>query len=258
MQRHTRFPSVLFLFFVALSSAGTFGLFTACNPAQQVQSTYYSMDSLRTGDPTIEALIAPYRSQLEEKMNVVIGSSTVEMLKAQPESTLGNFTADAILGSARSKHEGKIDFAMSNYGGLRIPVLAAGDITVGNMYELMPFDNMLVLVELTGTEVRQLMDHSIAKGGWPVSEEVSVVVDTVARKASSIQISEKALDDAATYSVLVSDYMANGGDDCVFLKDQPRTKLHYLFRDALIDHVKAVTAEEQVFTPVLEGRMRIE
>ena len=94
-------------------------------------------------------MIEPYKSTLDVQMNEVIGTVSQEMTKKKPESTLGNWYADAMI--AGTKKEGyPVDFAISNYGGLRVPYISAGPLTRGEIYELCPFDNLLVIVDVPG------------------------------------------------------------------------------------------------------------
>ena len=97
------------------------------------------------------------------------------LTKGRPESSLGNWTADLLLAAARDLFPGyAIAFAVQNYGGLRLSEIGTGPLTVSELYELMPFDNELVLVELGGATLRAFIDHTLADGGWPVSEGLSV------------------------------------------------------------------------------------
>lgn len=217
------------------------------------EASYYSIDSTTTEDPAILALIAPYKKDLDAEMNQIIGNAAVDMEKAQPESGLGNFAADAILDIARQQFDQTIDCAVSNHGGLRIPVLAKGPITKGSMFELMPFDNMLVVMELDGNETLHFFNHIAKKGGWPISKEIQMGIENGA--ATKVTIANQAIDPNHTYRILISDYMANGGDDCVFFEGKTRYDLGILFRDALLQYVEQQEAKGKTISAVVEGRV---
>ncbi len=210
---------------------------------------FYLTDNELTSDSEIEEMISPYRDKLNKKMGEVIGTLETELTKDQPESTLGNFVADAILASAKKRYSKQVDFSLPNYGGLRVPYIKAGDITMSDMFELMPFDNKLVIVHLNGADVKQLFDHITGLGGWPISKGVEIRLDTLNQKNEYI-INGEDLKLNNKYTFCVSDYIANGGDNCSFLKDKKRDDLNLLFRDALIEYVK----ENKIINVNLEKR----
>src|SRR5690606_6510040 len=105
------------------------------------------------------ALIAPYRQQVTSKMSEVIGTATTELGKAEYESPLGNFVVDLMLQQTNMIMSEPVDMAQSTNGGLRVP-LPAGPINVGNIFELMPFENELVVLTLDGPTTQELFDFA--------------------------------------------------------------------------------------------------
>ena len=168
-------------------------------------------------DIEINEMIAPYKEDLDAEMNQVIGVCEKELMKALPECTLGNWAADAILEQCNNTYSGPVDFAVVNYGGIRIPSLPQGDITTGKIFELMPFDNMLVVLEVKGSVVQQLFENIAGRGGWPVSKGVVCTFNT-AGQLLDVQINGKAIDTNKIYRIGITDYVANGGDKCDFFK----------------------------------------
>ena len=75
-------------------------------------------------------------------MNTVIGFSTIGLTKKLPESGLGNLIADAMKEMAQKKYATKVDAAFVNYGGIR-SYIPKGEITIGKIFEIMPFDNLI-------------------------------------------------------------------------------------------------------------------
>ncbi|MCP4441768.1 MAG: hypothetical protein GY810_22910 [Aureispira sp.] len=215
--------------------------------ACQVQNHLYKTDAnyvktkeLKETDESVTTLVGPYKEKLDKEMNAVIGQATTSLTKEQPECTLGNWLADLTLKKCEDYSKTKIDFAVLNQGGIRIPTLVKGDVTRGNIFELMPFDNMLVILEFPGEEMQTLFDHMVFKGGWPISEGVSYSFKD--GKATNIKINGRAIDLKKTYKIATNDYIANGGDKCAFFKEKPRTEIGKLFRDAIITHVEELTA----------------
>lgn len=230
--------------------------------ACQVQNYLYKTDTnyiktkeLKEEDESITALVAPYKEQLDKEMNTVIGKAALSLTKEQPECTLGNWLADLTLKKCIDYSKLDVDFAVLNQGGIRIPTLAEGDVTRGKIFELMPFDNMLVILELPGSEMQTLFDHIVAKGGWPVSAGTYYTFKD--GKAVNVLINGKEIDPNKTYLIATNDYIANGGDNCAFFKDKPRTETGKLFRDAIIEYTEELTKAQKSIEAEVEGRASI-
>lgn len=235
-------------------------LLSSCTTYHHVQSVEVTAVRMTTDaaapDSAITAMIAPYKRDLDASMNAVIGTAVRPLTKGRPESLLGNWAADAIHAQGERYMGERIDFAFTNNGGLRIPALAAGDITVGKIYELMPFDNILVTLELSGSEVLALADYIASRGGEPISAPLRLRI--VQGKAQDVTLQGASIDTAATYTVLTTDYLANGGDQLSFFRGKPQRSLEVYFRDALIDYVTALTKASQGVDAQLDGRIQLE
>ncbi|MBC6993416.1 5'-nucleotidase C-terminal domain-containing protein [Neolewinella lacunae] len=197
-----------------------------------------------TEEQSMAELIAPYKAQLEEKMNRQLATLAKPLRKGNPESTLGNWMADLMMDAARDASPGRaVAFATANDGGLRVQEIGAGPLLVSEIYELMPFDNELVLVDLTGAETMAFINHIANSGGWPVSKELKVVRENGLLKVS---ISGQAIDPAGRYLVAMPDYVANGGSDSSMVKGKPQTSTNLLIRDLLITYAARATAPIEV------------
>lgn len=218
----------------------------SCNKYYQATSavpTNYRIAAAEdaNGEDPLLAIIAPYKTALDSKMSSVIGEVSGRLYKEKPESPLGNWVADALQTETQLISNKPIDASVQNYGGLRIPELPEGAITLGKIYELMPFDNMQVIVEMSGTITQRFFDLIAADGGWPVSKEVQFVLKE--NRADRLTIGGQAVDPAATYRIALPDYIANGGGDADFLIDLPRENTGQFVRDLLIRHVKRLTEQ---------------
>lgn len=205
-------------------------------------------------DPSVEEYIAPYRAQLDSEMNRVIGTSAVRLTKPgnQSETLLGNFFTDALLEQTRKEHP-DIDFAFGTKGGLRIE-LPEGHITIGHIFELMPFENKLVILELTGEKVAQIAQFIADSHGQPVG---GMTLEIQNGKARNIQIDGKALQPNKVYKMLTYDYLANGGDQTKGLDDPiSRVDLPQKVRETLIDHITDLTARGKQINTRLDGRVK--
>lgn len=228
---------------------------TACTPHYQLTgSNYYGYQIYKGLHASNEAekLIIPYRDSLMNKMNVIIGVSETSLEKQQPEGTLGNFCADALLQIASTKANRNVDVCFMNNGGLRVPSLPKGDITVGNIFELMPFDNELVVMEISGKDMLEICNRIAARGGWPVSGLRMTIRNY---KAENILIQGKPLDVNTTYTIATNDYLANGGDELEMLKTYQKQTFNLYLRDALIDYIKALHQMNKTITSQKDQRI---
>jgi 2',3'-cyclic-nucleotide 2'-phosphodiesterase (5'-nucleotidase family) len=232
-------------------------LMAACSPAlyQPASKVTYGKYDVKpgTGVSSMQTMLAPYSANVNTTMNTVIGSLAQPLEKKMPESSLGFFMTDSYKYQAEKVFGQKVDLAFMNNGGIRINNMPAGKITVGSIYELMPFDNLLVLLELNGNQLQALMDHIATRGGWPISGGTYKVVN---KKAMDVMVNNSALSPNGKYVIAISDYIANGGDDCVMLKNIPQLNKGYLQRDALIDYVKAKCANGQPLTLPVMNRVQ--
>lgn len=240
--------SIIIAFFLAFMSCSVWH--TAEEKGQK-----YQVEAETIGeDADVLAMIQPYKLQLDKEMNVVIGMNEQDMVKGKPESLLTNWMTDALQKKTEDYYKKPVDFAVSNYGGIRIPVMAAGEITRGKIFELMPFDNMVVVIEMQDTTLMKLFNHMAGDGGWPISSNVNYEIKD--KKAQNIVINGKPIKKGKTYSVSISDYLANGGDKCYFLTEGKRTDLSLLIRDALIEYVIEETQAKRKLNSRLDGRLK--
>ena len=207
-----------------------------------------------TTDTALSNLIKPYAQQVNNTMGTVIGFSTSNLFKKLPESGLGNFMADCMQQMASKEYHQNIDIAFMNQGGIRAPI-NKGNITVGNIYELMPFDNLLVVQELKGAVLEQFFQLIAADGGWPISTGSSFVIQN--KKAINIMVNGKPLDPNKIYLTANTDYVANGGSNAAMLKTIPFQNRGFLLRDALIDYIKDLTKSGKPVDAKIENRVTL-
>lgn len=232
-------------------------LFSSCKSYFAVNKTdtqYYKIDKRLDSieSSRLDSIIAPYKSQLDSKMNEVIGYAEY-MNKQRPESTLGNWVADVIADKAAEITGQKIDFAVQNYGGLRISEIPKGPVTLGKIYELMPFQNFVTIVTANGDVTRQFFERMADYGGWPISKGVKYKIKE--GKPVDIVINGKPFDPNGTYKIALPDYVANGGDKCFFFNDQKKYITDKLIRDVLIEAVKEANAKGKPVEAKIEGRV---
>ncbi len=239
--------SIYFLFFIFLS----FG----CNPVYKASAVQYKDYAVSNSakDSSFIRFLQPYTDSVNNSMNAVIGTLAVDMDKRQPEGLLGNFMADAMLTMARRYYKEEVDIAFVNYGGIRTSSVKAGGITKGKIFEVMPFDNIIILQKVKGTVVKQFLDHIAGRGGWPVAGMSMIIKNG---KAADVLIGGKPLDLLATYTIANSDYVANGGDNSEMLKTIPQINRGVLLRDALLEYVQDFTKQGKPVTVTVQNRVR--
>ncbi len=233
----------LFLFILLMCLA-------SCHSQLQVQKTQNQnikmiSDSFPIWDQKAIEMIKPYKIKLDSSMNVVINEAPVELKKELPEGSLGNMVCDMLMDYALA-HGQKPDFCVMNQGGLRIPTIYKGPVYVRTIYELLPFENQLVLLKVSGKNCRLLFNLIVQIGGTPESGfQMTIKGDTL----SGLQINHIDFDEAKDYLVLTSDYLANGGDNVVPLKNPLQMiDLNIKIRDALFIQIKRMnSAGKQLF-----------
>ncbi|MGL6266291.1 MAG: 5'-nucleotidase C-terminal domain-containing protein [Chitinophagaceae bacterium] len=205
---------------------------------QSVQYAGYSVDQSKT-DTSLINLLKPYSAKVGETMNDVLAELSTSLKKEQPDGSLGNFLADAYLSMAQKKFDPAADLAFMNNGGIRLNTIQAGPLRRGSIYEVMPFDNLMVILKLTGAQLQQYLDYIAAEGGSGIAGLRMTIRD---KKATDVYIGNNPLNLTATYTMVNSDYAVNGGGGYTMLKELPMQKTGYLLRDAILDYCAGTKA----------------
>lgn len=220
-----------------------FSLFIiACKPTGKItkyEANILAIDTVNVHKEDSVALfiIAPYKQKIEAEMNQIIGYTAQAMEKGKPEALLNNFIADLILIKSNRYYlpedSHMIDMCLLNSGGLRAS-LPKGAILKSNIFDLMPFENQLVVVTLDGNKTKEMFDYIVAKGGEPISGFRLGIKDT---SALNITINNEPFDKTKTYKVVTSDYLANGGDKMIFFSNAIKVEpLNHMIRDVIIEY----------------------
>ncbi|MGZ5242606.1 MAG: 5'-nucleotidase C-terminal domain-containing protein [Bacteroidia bacterium] len=239
---------------------------SACTTITQVQLTDKKTSQIAVNNTIAEdaetaAFIKPYKDSLDKIMNRVLAVSAKRMDKGQPESMLGNFVSDLILeyvNKETCKDPGKCSgaqMAFFNNGGFRNS-LPQGNITVQHVYELMPFDNELVILEMPGRQVNELMKYIAQSGGIPVA---GIKMKIKNNFPQDIYIGKEKFDSTKTYKVITSDYLANGGDKFFFLQHESvkRINLDIKLRDFLLQYIPEKAKIQNPLKAEKDGRITI-
>lgn len=208
-------------------------------------------------DSRVSTFLQPYRQKLDQTMNEVLMRLPQALDKRAPESALDDLLADALLAQAARRYGKPIDVAHLNYGGIRSG-LPAGKVTTGNVFEVMPFDNQLVVLTMTGAQLKQFLDYFAAHDDALVVGGVRITLHD--KTVQAVQFTNgRTLQPDQTYTVAMSDYVANGGGGADFLKAiTTRDNVNYLIRDALIEYLRGQGKSGQPINPQTDGRITIE
>ncbi len=164
----------------------------------------------------IDAIITPYRNELELTMTDTVGYLARAMVKSRPEGLLGNLTSKMVFDYARTI-EPELDMVVMNHGGLRTP-LPSGVITRSKVFELMPFDNELAIVDLPIERLPELARIIAVKGGDPIwirDEGYLQIGDSSGTFHFPLREGQKMI------RIATSNYLSNGGDHYTVFRSAP-------------------------------------
>jgi 2',3'-cyclic-nucleotide 2'-phosphodiesterase (5'-nucleotidase family) len=255
MFRHLRF----YFGFIIIGT-----LLLACrhiSPIEKVETDVMSIDTVSVvkEDTTALRIIKPFKEKMETEMSEVLAYTKEAMVKDKPEGVLNNFVADLVLKKANDYYKTsdgkKVDFCILNNGGLRAS-LPKGAITRGEIFELMPFDNYMIVITLSGEKVMEMCNFVAKSGGVPISGFSLGIKDTL---AVNITVNGKNIDTTRNYRVVTSDYLANGGDKMKFFKNPLKTEnLNIKLRDAILEYAAEENKKGDTLKSKLDNRIYYE
>ncbi|MCS7004999.1 MAG: 5'-nucleotidase C-terminal domain-containing protein [Cytophagales bacterium] len=242
---------LFFYFLIAL-------MLTSCSPKfwelKSIKGAFLELDEQVSSDSSVIRQFFSYKQLLDSSMNEVIGCIETDMPLVKSgayETLLGNFAADVILSQAQKIIGKKPDLSVITTGGLRIP-LYRGQVTVGTMFEFQPFDNEMVILEIEGKHLYELFEYHLQRKNTAIGN-AKIVFES--GNLSEALINGKPYDPEKVYTVVISDYLADGGDEMKFWQKSLRREYLYVkAREMFIDYFKAISAEGKQATASLENR----
>ncbi len=213
--------------------------FSSCSrQIYQVNKSEYNansfIDEYFQEDETLNEIIKPYKEKLDDEMNRVISYTPIDLDKNGFNSPLANLNCDMVLEESNliyeKLHNQKIDVCLLNHGGIR-RTFTKGDLTVKNVYELMPFENQALVVTLSGEKVLEMIKFlSESDKGHPISGIKFSPDDD-----DSIEINGQRFNKNQTYTVVTNDYLQKGGDQMYFFSDPVKMEfLDIKLRDLML------------------------
>ncbi len=231
------------------------------NKSRTVNWSVVRIDSLwnPAGETVTGKIISKYKPTIDPLMEV-IGHSAKELQKYPPESPLSNLSTDIISKYAQkyldeNGYDAKVDMAVTNFGGIRTS-LPAGDITSFDVLSVFPFDNKIVVIDLKGKYIREMMENFAKKGRTEALSGVEVVINN--RKLEKCNIAGAPVDDNKIYKVATIDFLLSGGDNVYALKYASDViKTGTVLRDAVIGYIEEETAKGRAIDADKDGRVVI-
>ncbi|WP_062056954.1 5'-nucleotidase C-terminal domain-containing protein [Aquimarina longa] len=212
----------------------------------RITATQQKIDSTVVADTSIDSFIAPFRAHLNETLDATLCIATINITKfdGKLESTLGNLMADISLHQTqpifKKRYSKNIDFVLLNHGGIRAPI-NKGSVTARTAFEVMPFENELVVAELSYEKTKALISYLAERQQAHPIANLKLQILKDAKKATKVTVNGQPLQEGKNYFVLTTDYLQQGGDSMNFFKDPIQIyKTEYKLRNTLIDYFKSV------------------
>lgn len=227
----------------------------ASRQAKLVNADYIKVTADIPADPEIDAIVQRYNARLGKAFKEVIGRCDTFLDGERghiryEETALGNFVTDIM-----REHTGA-QIAMINAGALRASI-NQGPVTVEDVFKAMPYGNELILVELTGADIRRALDRSVRgtredeDGGF--LHVSGLFLEVRGRMPENIRVGDggRPLDMNAVYSVVITDFLASGGDGHVVFKNKPHTNTRSPLRELIVDTIR----QRKTVSAAVQGRI---
>jgi len=249
----------LFLFLLLATIPAARAQQPANAPARDIHArvTETQVDSSIPDDPAVDKMLAVYSPKVHE-LDVIIGKLKGELRKGGiGAGSLGNFVVDGMRAEAGLKLGKHVDLALMNGGGLRRQNIGEGELRARDVFELLPFENALVTLDLTGEQLLKLLGVIVSSREAQSGARITYISKADRSfQLESARLGEKEIDPKAMYSIVTIDYLVNvGGERYGVLREGKNTRpLNITLRDALMEYVKSETAAGRDIKPNLDGR----
>jgi 2',3'-cyclic-nucleotide 2'-phosphodiesterase (5'-nucleotidase family) len=231
---------VLFLTFTTLASCGPKRIYNS-----RIEGKKLPVTGEIASKPELENFIAPYREHINKDLDEILAYSPETLDKSKPikkwQTTIGNLLADVTHEKAdrlfKQRHSKNVDICLLNHGGIRA-IIPQGNVTTRTAFQVMPFENSLIIIALKGEQIREMADYIIReKKPHPLSG-MKIVIDAN-NVIKNITVNNKPVENDRIYYVATSDYLSNGGDNMEFFKKATGSfDMDYKLRNLFIDYFK--------------------
>jgi 2',3'-cyclic-nucleotide 2'-phosphodiesterase (5'-nucleotidase family) len=193
---------------------------------------------------SIESFIEPYRKHIDEDLNTVLAYAPENIdKKGEWQTKIGNLQSTITLVAANKmfqiRENKEVNICLLNNGGIR-SIINKGNVTTRTAFELMPFENNLVVVSLKGEQILEMIDYIIKEKKPHPLAGLTFTIDKD-NKSKNILIQNRPLDEQKVYNIATNDYLYNGGDNMNFFKKGIQIyDLDYKIRNIWVDYFKEI------------------
>jgi 2',3'-cyclic-nucleotide 2'-phosphodiesterase (5'-nucleotidase family) len=256
--------SILCVLAVLFLASHVFGQATAIQPCTPTttppRARLLTVDESVPADPDVKKIIAPYSEKVRE-LSKVIGRLDGGLSKTGVGAgTLGNFVSDGMRAQAKATLGKPVVLAIMNSGGLRKNNIAAGDLRASDIFELLPFENALVALDVTGEQLTQILQVATkdAQSGARIQFKYNDRdrPEFISGKLVDENGNEQEIDPNKMYTIVTLDYLLrlNSGAYAILQEAKKSTPLNLTLRDAVMDYVKSETAAGRAIHGAVDNR----
>lgn len=224
------------------------------------RATLLSVDASVPADKDVEKLLAPYSEKINE-LSKVIGRLEGNLSKTGVGGgPLGNFVSNGIRAQAEAKLGKPVTLAIMNVGGLRKNQINAGELRASDIFELLPFENALVALDVTGAQLAKILEIVArdAQSGARIQFKWNDRnrAEFISGKLVDANGKEQEIDPAKNYTIVTIDYLlqVGGGPYAILKEAKSTTPLNLTLRDAIMSYVKSETAAGRPIRSMLDDR----
>jgi 2',3'-cyclic-nucleotide 2'-phosphodiesterase (5'-nucleotidase family) len=186
-------------------------------------------------DPNVARIVDKYEAQVRTEFSKVIGTAAADLTRdSTRESDLGDVVTDAMRDTSGAQ------IAFQNGGGIRADIMK-GPITLEAVFTALPFDDDLILMDLTGEQISELLEKSVLSENMLQVSGIQIVYDLskpAGAKVASVEVAGKPLAAQATYRVVTNDFLAAGGNQFNIFKQGRNVSVGPPQRDAVADYIR--------------------
>ncbi len=248
---HYIFNGAVYLSFIIFLSAcgSSYKLAEVSGSKMEMNSTWDNPP-----DAAAMAVLHQYKEKIDSIMSPVVGYSAMDMPQLRPGSALSNLVSDVLRQSAQEYMDIPADIGLMNIGGLR-STLKKGDITYGDIFEILPFENSLCVLMMRGTVIKELMENIVSVYGEGISN--ARIVASPDREIIECTVGGQPIDDNKLYAVATLDYLAEGNDKLVAFRkaEEKFCRPEVTIRQIFLNYVQGLTREGKQVTADEEPRV---
>ena len=209
-------------------------------------------------DADANKFMEPFKHRVDSIMAPIVGTTSAPLASYRPESPLSNLLSDILVWGAKP-YQQQVDFAVYNIGGIRA-AFAKGDITVGDVVDVAPFENKICFLTLSGEKVMELFKQIASTGGEGVSGSVHLEI-TKQGELKKALINNQPIDPNKQYRIATLDYLAQGNDKLEAFKSKTNVlspqDYHSNVRFIIMDYFREAAKQGQKVGAKVEGRITI-